>query len=391
MKNNKQDLYIFIIMIALIGLTIGYAALNSTLNINGKSSISKNTWDVYFDNVVVRDGSVEAVKTPTVIDKTTVDFEVALNMPGDFYEFTVDVVNSGTIDAMIESILKEPELNENQKKYLNYIIEYENGEQINSKQLLKVDNVVRIKVRIEIKKDIAASDLPEVGDTLYLGFTMNYIQANEEGILVNNNGINVLNVISGDLETIGSEVAIGDEHFYIVSSNESEIKLLTKYNLYVGGKYQGNWTAFGSEATGKQDSTMIATPSNSSYPRFGTIKFSTFQYWAPNIRTYPAYAYDSNAIPYEHVENYKTYLETHGISISQARLISLEELQELGCSTSSGNCSAAPSWVYSTSYWTGTAYDSSSVLRVYTSNFFGNGSFSDDSGWGVRPLIIIEK
>ena len=268
MKNNKQDLYIFIIMIALIGLTIGYAALNSTLNINGKSSISKNTWDVYFDNVVVRDGSVEAVKTPTVIDKTTVDFEVALNMPGDFYEFTVDVVNSGTIDAMIESILKEPELNENQKKYLNYIIEYENGEQINSKQLLKVDNVVRIKVRIEIKKDIAASDLPEVGDTLYLGFTMNYIQANEEGILVNNNGINVLNVISGDLETIGSEVAIGDEHFNIVSSNESEIKLLTKYNLYVGGKYQSNWTAFGSEATGKQDSTMIATPSNSSYPRF---------------------------------------------------------------------------------------------------------------------------
>ena len=101
MRSNKQDLYIFIIMIALIGLTIGYAILNSTLNINGKSTISKNTWDIYFDNVVVKDDSVEAVKVPTVADKTTVDFEVALNLPGDFYEFTVDVVNGGSIDAMI--------------------------------------------------------------------------------------------------------------------------------------------------------------------------------------------------------------------------------------------------------------------------------------------------
>ena len=104
MRRKNKSIYIVLIVIALIGITIGYAVINTTLNINGKSSISKNTWDVYFDNVVVKDGSVEAVKIPTVTDKTTVDFEVALNLPGDFYEFTVDVVNAGSIDAMIESI-----------------------------------------------------------------------------------------------------------------------------------------------------------------------------------------------------------------------------------------------------------------------------------------------
>ena len=128
MKKASRLLVLFLIV--LLCISIGYAVLNTTLNINGKSSISKNTWDVYFDNVVVNSGSVEATKIPTVSDKTTVDFEVALNLPGEFYEFTVDVVNNGTIDAMIDSIEKLPDLTLEQQKYLNFIIEYENGEQI---------------------------------------------------------------------------------------------------------------------------------------------------------------------------------------------------------------------------------------------------------------------
>ena len=124
---KKNISYTFVLILFLL-ICIGYAALYSTLNINGKSSISKNTWDVHFDYIVVKDGSVEAIKLPTIENNTTVDFEVALNLPGDFYEFTVDVVNNGTNDAMIESITKTPDLTENQLKYINYIIEYQNGE-----------------------------------------------------------------------------------------------------------------------------------------------------------------------------------------------------------------------------------------------------------------------
>ena len=32
----------------------------------------------------------------------------------------------------------------------------------------------------------------------------------------------VLDIISGDLNTVGSEVAIGDEHFYIISNTDGE-------------------------------------------------------------------------------------------------------------------------------------------------------------------------
>lgn len=44
-------------------------------------------------------------------------------------------------------------------------------------------------------------------------------------------------VVSGDKNTIGSEVVCGTEHFYIIDSNDSDVKMLAKYNLYVGANY----------------------------------------------------------------------------------------------------------------------------------------------------------
>ena len=71
-------------LILVLSITIGYAALNSTLNINGKSNISKNTWDLYFDNIRIKDGSVEAVEMPVIENATAVKFKINLNKPGDY-------------------------------------------------------------------------------------------------------------------------------------------------------------------------------------------------------------------------------------------------------------------------------------------------------------------
>ena len=51
------------------------------MNITGKSNISKNTWDVHFDNIKVTDGSVDAIKVPTIENNISIDFEAKLNLP----------------------------------------------------------------------------------------------------------------------------------------------------------------------------------------------------------------------------------------------------------------------------------------------------------------------
>ena len=322
MSGNNGKKYSSLIIIILLVISIGYAALNSTLNINGRSSISKNTWSVYFDNIKIMSDSVEAVKVPTITDNTTIDFEIQLNIPGDFYEFTVDVVNDGSIDAMIESINKTPNLTEVQSKYLKYTIEYENKEQLNVKQLVLNDSFVRLNVRVELRRDVLAIDLPTSIDTLNLCFNIDYLQADENGILVNNNG--VWNVVAdGSLYDIGTVVTIGSEKFYTIGTDGDNVKLLSMYNLYVGGSYNDTtkiWTAYGGEATGMQDSSMVGFVSNNII-RNGTTAFSSDLQKGKNYSTY------SGSVVEKYVNNYKRLLEEKfDINIVEARLISKEEL-----------------------------------------------------------------
>lgn len=186
---NKKFLYIIltVIVISIFTLTVVYAALSTQLTINGNADVVGSTWDVHLENPVVTSGSVSDT-LPTITNSSNATFNATLNVPGDFYEFTIDVVNDGTIDAMIESIMKNPTLSETQAKYLNYIVTYENGESITTKQLVGKDSFVRLKVRVEFRKDLVASDLPKETETLNLSFTLNYVQADESSVSVGNNG-----------------------------------------------------------------------------------------------------------------------------------------------------------------------------------------------------------
>ena len=121
MRRKSKNFYILFILIVLFGVSVGYAAMSRALTINGNSEVKQNTWDIHFENVQIKKGSVTATKEPTLENSnTSVNFSFMLDLPGDYYEFTVDAVNRGTIDAMIDSITKTPELTTEQEKYLNY-------------------------------------------------------------------------------------------------------------------------------------------------------------------------------------------------------------------------------------------------------------------------------
>ena len=118
--------------------------------------------------------------------------------------------------------------------------------------------------------------------------------------------------------------------------------------------------------------------------------FSNTNYWSSTVSSYPAYVYDSNSTLYSYVENYKTYLSTLGVTPTEARLITYEELISLGCSVS--NCTKAPSWVYATSYWSGSANSSSGVWYVNSDGYFYFIIFyTDNNNRGCRPVITISR
>ena len=371
-----------LVAVCVFTLTIAYAALNAVLSIDGHAQVSSSDWDIYLANPKVTNGSATTT-VPSIKTSSTVEFSTTLSMPGDFYEFTIDVVNAGSIDAMIENVIKTPELTADQAKFLKYEITYQNGESITTNQLLAKETSMPIKVRIEYRKDLVASDLPTGQVVLDLALTLEYTQSDGTGSSVKDNGVYKPVSANGDINDIGTIVTIGDQQFYTIGTEGDNVKFLSMYNLYVGGVYNSGWTAYGSEATGKQDSTMLGFVSGQLI-RNGITAFSNTD------ATY------EGSIVEGYVNNYKTILEEdYGVDVVEARLITKDELtsDEIGCSDTDRTCTgSAYPWIYSTSYWSGSASNASYVWRVDSSGSFNNYSRYDNVySFGVRPVIIISK
>ena len=162
-KKNKY----FIPIILLLLLFIGYAYANSTFKINGTAVINKNTWSIHWDgeSINVSTGSVTAsIPEVTDEDETILEFAVNLHKPKDYYEFTIDAVNEGSIDGMISKI--EYKLYENGQeieipKYLEYKITYMDGKELKENYLIKANTSERYKIKVLYKNDVDASELPK--------------------------------------------------------------------------------------------------------------------------------------------------------------------------------------------------------------------------------------
>ncbi len=197
MKNNKKKKHIIILLLLLLSLSVGFALLQANLKINGSSKIQGSSWDIHFENLNVTNGSV-ALSTGDVgatiqSSRTDITYTVTLNLPGDYYEFTVDAVNAGTVDGMVESVTSK--LN-NQPitslpSYLNFSVTYETNDTIEINHLLKAGNSETYKVRIEYKRDITSTDMPTTAINLTLSFGVIYVQADSNGVEIEHplNGI----------------------------------------------------------------------------------------------------------------------------------------------------------------------------------------------------------
>lgn len=178
MKKKKNSSFVVIALLLIVTISIGYAALSATLNINGTSTIKTNTWDVHFANVKVTTNTGATVtKAPTITEgKTTeVTYNVALNQPGSVYEFTVDVVNGGTIAAKTSAA---PTLGGNtQTAIFNYTVTWSDGSPITANTALAAGATKTAKVRVEYKKDITAAQLPSADTALSLTCSIPYVQA----------------------------------------------------------------------------------------------------------------------------------------------------------------------------------------------------------------------
>ena len=385
MKKKKNIKTLALILMLLLG--IGFAALAANLKIDGTVNVSKVSWDIHFENVEITEGSVAAATIPTSDDETTTELTYVVNFakPGDFYEFTVDVTNDGTIDGMVNVLSNKVYSSDGITEisipnYLKSTVTYANGLPIIPGHLLNHNTSEKIKVRLEFRTDISVPDLPSsTDDSIIFKTICNYKQADNTAI--KKTYYYKTRQVANEI-TPNDEVCVGDECFYVVSSNADTTVLLSKYALNTNKNKQTD------SAYGGSDYPY--------YTYFGFCKNDTRDYWKnkvgegldyPGSYEDPNYpnVYDENSSLYLPTEAYKNYIEDFGAVITKARQLKYTEIKEIcgGLDCSSNSIINVHQFFYLNN-----AYSSYSVWII---NGTGNvGYWTNGSGGvGLRPVFEI--
>lgn len=181
---EKKYLLIGLFILLIGGIGYGFALFEEQLDITGTATIPDTKWDIHFENPQVTAGSASGTAANAIIDSTDsthASWEVTLNQPGDFYEFTLDVKNAGTFDAKLTDITADA-LSAAQDLYANYTItpiaiEGQNQQPTTQENdVLAAGKKYTLKFRIEFDPEVAAKNLPTTGATINLNYQLKYQQ-----------------------------------------------------------------------------------------------------------------------------------------------------------------------------------------------------------------------
>ena len=105
MRNRKSKLIAFL-FVALVFMGIGYAALQTNLNIGGTAKAS-GTFNVEIFSITetqdsISNGGVTTKSATRNATNTEATFDTTFVKPGDYVEYKVTIKNTGTIDAVID-------------------------------------------------------------------------------------------------------------------------------------------------------------------------------------------------------------------------------------------------------------------------------------------------
>lgn len=172
---KKHIYYISIIVILfVVCIGFGYSKLMATLSIDAKINVSSVKWDIACKNIVVSDGSF----TNSNVNYAKIDpenpnkisFNVTLNRPGDFYEFTFKLVNSGTLKGKLNSITTSGTTDDDiaETPYIDYKVVG-----LPSRgSTLSLEGEQLIRIRIEYLPDLGGTTSYNISKS----YTFNYVR-----------------------------------------------------------------------------------------------------------------------------------------------------------------------------------------------------------------------
>lgn len=145
---KKKNLLLFF---ALVFISIGFAVLSSNLSLISTLTFKENNWDVHIENGKVEEYSITNAKI--TVENTDVNIQGTFNAPGDYVDYSFVIVNNGTLNAQLNSIIDS--LTEDEKKYISYSLKYaEDTTELTKDDTIYAGQAKKVIAHFEYKYDV---------------------------------------------------------------------------------------------------------------------------------------------------------------------------------------------------------------------------------------------
>lgn len=182
-QKNTQLFIIAILAVTVLVMSVGFAYYQQDLNMNGTINITNASWNVHFDEEITPTTGSETI-TSSITEGTVIDWSTTLAEPGDYAEFTINVLNEGTFNAVLTDITMGGVTEH--ADYLKYEVFYNNasssyeattsGLNIQLAKKTTTATVVPVKVRVTYITPSDSEDLPTSDVTANLTLALTYKQ-----------------------------------------------------------------------------------------------------------------------------------------------------------------------------------------------------------------------
>lgn len=106
-NKNKTAMWVLAGLLFSAAIGLAFAALTTTLTINGQGSVKSPSWDVHFGNLNSTTTPTASIMTMPSLTSTAIGtYDVELRNLGDKVTFTFNIINDGTVNAKITTFTK---------------------------------------------------------------------------------------------------------------------------------------------------------------------------------------------------------------------------------------------------------------------------------------------
>lgn len=184
-KQRKiKVLSVVALIVAVLGLTVAFAALSQTLTINGTANVDAASWDIHFETISSnKNGDATINDFPHIAGTSITRINVTLTKPNDGVEFRTRIVNDGTVDAKIDSVEISPlcEIGSPVES-----CDWNNDGQVTEEDVQKVNDNLFFLIAYDGGISLKKNDTLNAGETKQINISVAYYKVtnSEDGIII---------------------------------------------------------------------------------------------------------------------------------------------------------------------------------------------------------------